>query len=133
MFNLKVDESTSIRTCPLKSGLTWAFKVVNCKPCKINNIVVKTYVSVIHGMLILWKENGISMGFDTRFDLRQWFLTFLANYPFWWVWKPNYPQNCQKICPKNPKKLSKNYVKKFVIKICQKIYQKNLSKKSSNE
>ena len=24
--------------------------------------------------------------------INQWFLTFLANYPFWWIWKPNYPQ-----------------------------------------
>ena len=57
----------------------------------------------------------------------QWFLTFLENYPFWCIWKPNYPQNCRKICPKN---LSKDISKKLS-KICPKICQKNLSKNLS--
>ena len=37
------------------------------------------------------------------------FLFFLANYPFWYIWKPNYPQNCRKIS----QKALKNSVKKI--------------------
>ena len=25
--------------------------------------------------------------------LGQWFLNFLENFPFWWIWKTNYPKN----------------------------------------
>ena len=45
----------------------------------------------------------------------RWFLTFLANYPFWCIWKHDYTQNCQK----------------YAQKICQKICHKNLSKNLS--
>ena len=54
----------------------------------------------------------------------QWFLTFLANYPFWCNWKPNYPKNCQKICLKIFQKI----FQKIWLKIFQKIMSKNLSK-----
>ena len=29
----------------------------------------------------------------SRKHLTQWFLYFLANYHFWWIWKLNYPHN----------------------------------------
>ena len=48
----------------------------------------------------------------------------MANYPFWCIWQPNYPQNCQKIFPKN---LSKNLSKSYVNNL-SKNPSKNLSK-----
>ena len=51
---------------------------------------------------ILTSLSNFSDPFATSSSVQiQWFLTFLTNYPFWWVWKPNYSQNCQKICLKN--------------------------------
>ena len=61
--------------------------------------------------------------------LVQWFLTFLANYPFWCNWKPNYPKKLSKNLSKNiSKNLSKNYVKKSVKKIFRKDVKKCIKK-----
>ena len=55
----------------------------------------------------------------------QWFLTFLENYPFSYIWKPNYPQNCIKI--------SQKIFQKFCQIICHKYLSKNLSKNMSKK
>ena len=52
--------------------------------------------------------------------VHQWFTAFLANYPFWCIWKPNYPKNCQKI---DQKPIQKNLLWKSV----KKSFKKNLS------
>ena len=94
LFGVKIT-----RSCP----------ICNANGCKSRVFTSSMNIQDCH--MLLYSEWSLAVHI-----LEQWFLTFLANYPFWCIWKLNYPKTCQKICPKN------------VSKICHKSLPKNLSK-----
>ena len=112
---------------------SWA-KIVTCNPFQFSYFLLQLDVNATWNVgeksLAFYASKG--QQFIYRFSLKfleQWFLTFLANYPFWWVWKPNYPQtvkkSVQKICQKSVKKSLKICPKKSVEKSVKKSFKKH--------